>query len=228
MTAELSRLLADAARELEGEGGDPRGTMQRAVNLGVQLVRGAHEAGITVARRGGRIATPAATDELVVRVEALQQEHQQGPCLDALRKQEVVRSGDISRDERWPEWGPRVAGETPIRSMLCLRLFTNDDVVGGLNLYSYTVDAFDEEDVEDGMLLAAQASVAIAAAREIEQLQFAVDGRTVIGQAQGILMERFGIDSSQAFAVLARVSQARNVKVRQVAEQLVLTRQLPD
>jgi GAF domain-containing protein len=227
VTSELTRLLADAARELEGEGGDPRGTMERAVHLGVQLVRGAHEAGITVARRGGRIETPAATAELVVRVEMLQQEHQEGPCLDALRKQEVVRSADIGRDDRWPVWGPRVAGGTPIRSMLCLRLFTHDDVVGGLNLYSYDVDAFDDEDVEDGVTLAAQAAVAIAAAQEIAQLKFAVDGRTVIGQAQGILMERFGIDPTQAFAVLARVSQAGNVKIREVAEQLVLTRTLP-
>ena len=228
MTSELTRLLADAARELEGEGGDPSGTMQRAVNLGVQLVRGAHEAGITVARKNGRIETPAATDELVVQVEALQEAHQEGPCLDALRRQEVVRSGDIGRDERWPAWGPKIASETPIRSMLCLRLFTHEDVVGGLNLYSYEVDAFDDEDVEDAVLLAAQASVAIAASQEIAQLRVGMDGRTVIGQAQGILMERFGIDPTQAFAVLARVSQARNLKVRDVAEQLVVTRALPE
>jgi GAF domain-containing protein len=227
VTVELSRLVADAARELEGE--DPSTTMDRAVQLGVQLVRGAHEASIIVARRGNRVETPAATDELVARVEQLQQQLQEGPCLDALRKQDVVRSRDISRDERWPTWGPKVAAETPIRSMLCFRPLTDDDdVVGGLNLYSYNPDAFDDEDVEDGSLLAAQASVAIASAQEIAQLRTAVDGRTLIGQAQGILMERFGLGPAQAFAVLARVSQARNVKVSQVAADLVETRLLPE
>jgi len=225
VTSDVTRLVADAARELEGEA--PGVTMERAVGLGVQLVRGAHEAGITVARSRGRIETPAATSALVTRVEALQHELGEGPCLDALRRQDVVRSADIARDDRWPTWGPRVAGETPIRSMLCFRLFTDDDVVGGLNLYSYNLDAFDEEDVEDGLLLAAQASVAIASAQQIAQLRVAVDGRTVIGQAQGILMERFGLDPTAAFAVLARVSQQHNVKVVQVAADLVETRLLP-
>lgn len=226
MTIDLSRLVADAARELEGE--DPGTTMDRAVGLAVQLVRGAHEAGITVARRNSRIDTPAATEDVVRRAEALQGELQEGPSLDALRKQEVVRSADVATDERWPTWGPKVAAETPIRSMLCFRLFTDDDVVGGLNLYSYNHDAFDDEDVEDGMLLAAQVSVAIASAQEIAQLRVAVDGRTVIGQAQGILMERFGIDPTQAFAVLARVSQSRNVKVSRVAAELVENRRTPE
>ena len=227
MSIDLSRQLGDAARELKGSG-DPSTTMERAVHLAVQLVRGADEAGITLARRGKGVETPAATDQLVEKVEGWQFELDEGPCLDAIGKQEVVRSRDVGVDERWPSWGPKVARETGIRSMLCFRLFTHEDVVGGMNLYSYNVDGFNEDDLEEGLAFAAQTAVAIAAAREIAQLRLAIDGRTVIGQAQGILMERFQIDPTQAFAVLARVSQDRNVKVRQIAEELVVTRHLPE
>ena len=225
MTIDLIRQLADAARELEGTG-DPALTMERAVHLAVQLVRGADEAGISLTRRGRGIETPVTTDEVVDRVDAWQYELREGPCLDAILKQEVVRSRDVGADVRWPTWGPKVARETGVRSMLCFRLFTHEGLVGGLNLYSYAVDGFNDEDVEDGLALAAQAAVAIATARQIAQLQLAVDGRTAIGQAQGILMERFSIDAGQAFAVLARVSQGRNVKLRQIAEELVQTRTL--
>ena len=224
MTIDLSRQLADAARDLEGSG--PALTMERAIHLAVQLIRGANEAGIALNHRGRDIETPVSTDEVVARVDAWQYELREGPCLDAILKQDVVLSRDVGTDERWPTWGPKVAKETGIRSMLCCRLFTHEGLVGGLNLYSYAVDGFNDDDIEDGLALAAQAAVAIATARQIEQLQFAVDSRTVIGQAQGILMERFSIDPGQAFAVLARVSQGRNVKLRQIAEELVQTRTL--
>jgi hypothetical protein len=227
VSIDLSRQVADAARELQ-DSGDPSTTMERAVRLAVQLVPGAYEAGITLARRGKGVETPAATDALVEKVEGWQYELDEGPCLDAIGKQEVVRSRDVGADERWPSWGPKVARETGFRSMLCFRLFTHEDLVGGLNLYSYDVDGFNEADLDEGLAFAAQTAVAIAAAREIAQLRLAVDGRTVIGQAQGILMERFELDATQSFAVLARVSQARNVKVRQIAEELVITRHLPE
>ena len=227
MSIDLSRQLADAARELK-RSGDPSTTMERAVHLAVQHVRGADEAGITLARRGKGVETPAATDQLVEKVEGWQYELDEGPCLDAIAKQEVVRSRDVGADDRWPSWGAKVARETGVRSMLCLRLFTHEDLVGGLNLYSFNVDGFTEHDVEEAMALAAQTAVAIATAREIAQLRVAVDGRTVIGQAQGILMERFQLDATQAFAVLARVSQERNLKVRHIAEELVATRHLPE
>ncbi len=110
--------------------------------------------------------------------------------------------------------------------MLCFRLF-NDHTLGALNLYSTRLDAFDEDDLAEGLALAAHAAVAMTAAQEAEHLRTAMDTRTVIGQAAGILMERFDLTEDHAFAVLVRVSSTTNTKLRQVAADLVRTRKMP-
>jgi len=96
-----------------------------------------------------------------------------------------------------------------------------------LNLYSREPEAFDLDDIYNGEALAAHVAVALAASRQAEQLGMAIATRTVIGQAEGILMERFDISAEQAFAVLRRVSSHSNVKLNRVAEQLVRTRETP-
>ena len=96
-----------------------------------------------------------------------------------------------------------------------------------MNLYSLKLDAFDADDINNGEALAAHVGVALAASQNAEHLQMAITNRTVIGRAEGILMERFGLAPAQAFAVLRRVSQRRNVKLNSVAEELVRTRETP-
>ena len=113
-------------------------------------------------------------------------------------------------------------------SIVSFRLFTTEDTLGALNLYSRTRDAFDEDDVYDGYALAAHVAVALAAAENVEHLETAIVNRTVIGRAEGILMERFDLTPAQAFAVLRRVSQRRNVRLYRVASELVRTRQTPE
>jgi len=111
--------------------------------------------------------------------------------------------------------------------MLCLRLFTSTDLVGALNLYSKQIDAFDDDDAYTGTYLAAQVAVAVAETQASDGLRISALNRTIIGQAQGILMERYKMDTDQAFNVLRRVSQDNNIKLIRVADELVRTRRTP-
>lgn len=134
---------------------------------------------------------------------------------------------DMEQDPRWPTWGP-LAADLGLRSILATRLFTHGETHGALNLYSSDPRRFDEDDVAVAHVFGAHASVALAAARQEEHLRKAVDARHVIGQAQGILMERFDIDADRAFNVLRRYSQNRNVKLRAIAEEVVDHRTLAE
>lgn len=222
---DLADDLAAAARELVSEK-DVYTTLDKAVDLCVDLIEGCEAAGVSIVQRRG-VDSPATTSEAVARSDALQYELDEGPCLDAVREHELVGSRDLTTDERWPNWGPRVAEECGARSMLCVRLYVADDSLGALNMYSREVDAFDDSDHAEALALAAHVAVALVAAREIEALNRAVRGRTITGQAQGILMERFDIDAARAFEVLKRVSQDNNVKLSKVAAELVETRKTP-
>ena len=191
------------------------------------MVDGCDHAGITLVHHE-QLSSPAVSDDVVARVDALQFEYGQGPCVDAVRESEVVHSGDIARDGRWPVWGPRTASETGVRSMMCFRLFTSKDTIGALNLYADREAAFDDEDREHGLALAAHVALAIVASQQIETLHVGLDTRTTIGQATGMLMERFSLSPDVAFKVLKRVSQDSNRKLRDVALELVATGILPD
>ena len=222
----LAEELAAAARSMQAEG-DFQHMLDRTVTLATELLKGCDCAGMSIVHRRAPIDTPAASDPLVVRGDELQYSLQEGPCLDAIWEEGTVHSRDLAQDPRWPRWGPQVVAELGVASMLSFQLYTSGDTLGALNLYSTHVDAFDDDDLTAGLLLAAHAAVALADSQKVEHLKTAAVNRTVIGQAQGILMERFGLTSDRAFAVLQRVSQTRNVKLHEIAAQLVATRILP-
>lgn len=217
--------IAAAARALEAEASSQH-TMERTLEIARELVPSCDHAGISLMRRG-RIESPAYSDPVVLAFDMLQYEHEQGPCVDAIFAEEMVHSPDLEHDPRWPRWAPVAVRKTGIRSMMCFRLFTQQDTVGALNLYSRTIGVFDVDDRDHGSALAAHAALAVVASREIETLHLALDSRTVTAQATGILMERFDIDADRAFAVLRRVSQDSNRKLRDVAQELVITRITP-
>lgn len=221
----LTERLAAAARSMRSEH-DVQGTLQRAVELAPEVIKGCDQAGVSMVRARKRVDTPAATDDVVRRCDQIQYELNEGPCLDAIWHTETVSSADLGNDDRWPIWGRRVS-ELGMRSALCFQLFTDQDNLGALNLYSTDLDGFGDDDYENGLALAAHVAVALAAAQEVESLNSAVASRTVIGQAEGILMERYDLQAEEAFAVLRRVSQDSNVKVAEIASDLVRTRQTP-
>jgi len=134
----------------------------------------------------------------------------------------VVRVVDLRDDSRWPVLGER-ADALGVRSMLCFQLYVHGDSMGGLNVLSSKPNAFDEDAEIVGAMIATHAAIALADSQKLEDLRHALVNRDLIGQAKGILMERFKIDADQAFALLTRVSQDRNVKLHRLAEELATT-----
>lgn len=222
----LADRMVAAARELQDEA-DPQRTMEAAVHLAASNISHCDAACITLVRRRHRLETTAFTDEVALLGDELQYELGEGPCVDAAWEERIVHSADLRSESRWPIWAARMAREHGTRSMLCLQLFTHGDRLGALNLYSRRPGAFTVVDRDDGLALAAHVAVAVAAALEIEQLSDALDSRTLIAQACGILMERHGLEAHRAFEVLARVSSQTNTKLRDLARELVETRELP-
>lgn len=218
--------MAAVARDLQGQH-DPATTVESAVALAVQHVQGCDAASVSIVHAKRRVDTPAATSDLAVIGDRLQYETGEGPCLSAIWDAETVYAPDLVNDSRWLNWGPRVAEATGARSSFSVRLFTVDDTLGALNLYSTRAEAFNAEDQAEAVAIAAHISIAVAASNKIDQFESALDSRTVIAQACGIVMERFDIDSIQAFALLTRLSSTQNIKLRDVAADLVLTRLVP-
>lgn len=221
----FAQQLAGAARSMQG-GTSTQQTLDKVVLVATEIIQGCDLVGISVVHPDG-IDTPAGSDEALRRIDELQFTLKEGPCFDALRTHETVYSGDLATDERWPRWGPYVAKEIGVVCIVSYRLFTTEDTLGAMNLYSRKPEAFDTDDIYNGQALAAHVAVALAASQNAEHLELAISNRTVIGRAEGILMERFDIPADQAFAVLRRVSQHRNMKLNRVAEELVRTRKTP-
>jgi GAF domain-containing protein len=217
----LARRLAEAARSLQRQT-SPQQVMDGVVHLARAMVPGADEATITMVREDRHCYSAAATSALASDFDVLQDETGEGPCLDAIWQQETVRVNDLARDPRWPVLGPRAA-ERGVGSMLCLQLFVHRDTLGALDLLAHATSAFTDESEHVGLLLASHAAIAAADAHHLENVTSALMNRDMIGQAKGILMERFKITSDQAFAVLAKVSQDTNRKVSAVAEDLART-----
>jgi GAF domain-containing protein len=202
-------------------------TADAVVALAMQTVE-CDFAGLTVfsGRSGNRkFRTLAPTDALVVEADELQYALREGPCVEAATEHDTFVSNDVASDPRWPSWGPRAAG-LGIGSLLATRLAHAHGTLGSLNLYSRSTREFTIDDRDFAQVFAAHATTALVAVRERHNLRVALDARTLIGQAQGILMERFGLDAPRAFSVLRRYSQTHNVKLREVAEEVVGSRAL--
>lgn len=221
MTADPIDVFAAVARSL-AEQDDLSATLQRIVDLAVATVPGAQHAAVSkvVARRS--VETVASTGALPEQVDAVQYETGQGPCLDAIWEQDVVRIDDLAATPRWPEFSAR-AVELGIGSMLCFRLFVEEDTSGALNLFAPSADAFDEDAERIGSVFAAHAGLAWDHAQQVDGLTAAVASRTLIGQAQGILMGSRRVTADEAFALLRRASQHSNRKLRDVARDVVDT-----
>lgn len=214
----LAETFGTLARTLQRQD-DLQATLAAIVAAAVHTVPGARHAGITVTGGRGRWATPAATDDLVRRVDRVQYETGQGPCVDAIREHATIRLSDLSTDRRWPDF-VREALHLGVRSMLSFQLYVTGDNLGALNLYAGTTGAFDDDSEYTGLLFASHAAVAVIGARKLQQLDRALLMRDTIGQAKGILMERHKITADQAFALLARASQNSNLKLAEIAQHL--------
>jgi GAF domain-containing protein len=200
-------------------------TVEKVLEFTLKAI-GCDYAGVIFVHGKHHIETAAATDPIVAKLDAMQMEIGEGPDVSVIADRLGVIVSDTRTESRWPAWAARVH-DAGIRSMLSVRMYTGEETIGTLNAYSRVPDSFDLDDQAVAHVLARHAAVALGNARKIENLWLAVDARKRIGQAQGILMERFDLTADQAFAVLLRYSQDNNVKLRVVADRLVETRELP-
>ena len=217
--------FAEMARALLAEA-DVQQTLQKIVDMAVETIDGCDHAGISFLK-GKKVETPAASGEVPRTVDLVQYETGEGPCLSAIRDHEVFQTGDLGCEERWPQFSARAKRETGVTSMLSFRLFVEGDTLGALNLYSKDADAFDETSRTVGLVFAAHAAVALATAVHEEQMDEALQSRDLIGQAKGILMAREGVSAEEAFDMLRRASQRLNVKLRDVAGDMVHSTETP-
>jgi len=229
-TDELEQNVSAVARALFATG-TVDGTLQRTIELAVDTIDGCDAAGVFVVR-DEKLITAAASIPLVVELDQLQFTTDEGPCLDAVSDGGTVYAADLADDPRWPEFGP-AAVQAGIRSTLAFRLSAQP--ISALNLYAHLPAAFGATDRAKGLIFATLAGLALDAAgqragdeQRLANLHGALRTRELIGQAQGILIERERITGDQAFDVLRRASQHLNVKVREVARALVETGESPD
>jgi GAF domain-containing protein len=213
--------LAEALAEVEGV----TETIDEIVRYAAENLGTDYGAFTLIKSRGRDFVTMGATHPMVVDVDRLQYELGEGPCLDAASNGTIVVS-HLAGDNRWPSWRPRAIA-MGFNSVLSAELHARGRRIGALNLYGVTTASFDREDVELAALFARQGALALGYAQSEEGLKEALETRTVIGQAQGLLMERFDIDADRAFATLRRYSQARNIKLKALCRELLDTRTLP-
>jgi len=169
----------------------------------------------------------APTSPITVELDTVQVKLGQGPCLEAVTSESLVHSPDFSCEPRWPEFSS-AALEHGIRSMMSFHLYTYPDRThgaitgrGALNLFSRNVGPFSLADQAVGAMLATHAATALIAANRQLQFESALHSRDVLGQAKGILMERFKIDAVRAFGLMTKLSQDTNTPVRMIAQRIV-------
>jgi len=174
------------------------------------------------------VRATTATADFVAAIDRVQyDELREGPCLTCMSSGRVAVSGSLGSDSRWPRFGGRVA-RMDVHSALSLPLVVNGSVIGAINAYAHTRDAFGEHAVVLGLQFAGSAAVSVyhaqllnSARTRTEQLQQALGSRAVIDQAIGIIRSRSGATAEQAFERLTQLSQHNNVKLVAIAEQLV-------
>jgi hypothetical protein len=208
------------------------GTLGQVAELTVATIEGCDFACICLQPEEARAAVLVHTSPLAAALEALQRDSGEGPCLDALTHGVSLYTEDLGKDARWPSFGPK-ASAAGARSLLALPLLA-DSTRGVLCLCARCPSAFGVIDRARGLLLAALAGLAFTSAQACEDherraadLRNALATREVIGQAQGILMERERVTAGHAFDILRRASQHLNLKLRDVAQTLVDTGQTP-
>lgn len=213
--------LAELVRELQQQTAADRDPMLDGIlRRAARSVPGAQYAGITVAGRR-RLKTPAATGRYPVMLDEIQNQVGEGPCMAQAWKHEIIRVDDLGAERRWPRYRQHAMQHTPIRSILSFKLFSGNQTAGALNLYAARALAFGDDSLHAGQAVAAHAAVAWDIVERAKQFRNALASRDVIGQAKGILMERFDLDSVGAFNLLKRISQESNTPVAQLAEKLI-------
>ena len=213
--AELARTVA-APRSLDE-------ILSEVTASAVDLIPGVDTAGILLISKGGKFESLAGTSDLPHELDELQNTFQEGPCISAAVDELVVLTSDFTEETRWPAYSAAVA-KVGVLSTMSLRLYTAERTTGALNCFGFDRREWDVDAQTTGAVLAAHAAAAILARRQEEQLQAALLTRDRIGQAKGMIMERFNIDDLRAFDMLRRLSQDSNTPLVDIAQRVIDTR----
>jgi len=200
-------------------GKDLDDTLQSLTRAAVEMLPGVDEATITIRHENGDLRSHGFTADFLRELDSWQFDHSEGPCYDGVTHNAFSVCADLRNDPRYPGYGDRAVA-AGIRSQAGLRIFESMRTVGGLNIYSRSAGALADVAflVE---LFSEHARSALAYATQIDGLRDAIAARQVIGQAVGIVMERFDLSEDRAFAFLTRLSSHRNLKLRVVAQELI-------
>ncbi|WP_134147986.1 GAF and ANTAR domain-containing protein [Mycobacteroides salmoniphilum] len=216
----FSAKMADVARRMQEEHSSVEMTLRSITAAALENVPGVEQAGITLVTGEYTVESRAATSELPRILDEVQQELKEGPCVQAAWEHETVYAADLTQTTPWPEFA-KAAVKLGVRSMLSFQLFTHGENLGALNLYSRTPHAFGTESYDAGLALATHAAIVLVAAQRESQWVSALASRDIIGQAKGMLMERFNIGAAQAFTLIRQLSQESNTKLVDVARAIV-------
>jgi ANTAR domain/GAF domain len=188
-----------------------------------RLVDGCDHASLMLHQDGGYV-TVASSDEVASVVDGFERDLGEGPCLDAIVDQAVYHDADLTDGSPWPRLTERVLGETPVRGMAGFRLRGGDDVRGALNLFSDEPGGLTGRSVDQAIVLASFITVALFAAKErraAATLRAGLHSNREIGKAMGLMMAFHKISDDEAFAMLKKASQDMNLKLAEVARQVV-------
>jgi hypothetical protein len=193
--------------------------LTRLIAASVALVPGAGCAKISVIEHG-RLCSIAATSQLTSSLDSAQQAAGQGPCLDAISAQKLIRCDDLGNDARWPRFAD-AATTAGVRSVLSCPMDIRANSAATFSLFAFRAHTFGVESEAITTMLANHAAIALVHEKQARQFKAALASRDVIGQAKGMIMERFRVNAPRAFAMLAAISQETNTPVRDLAAKLV-------
>jgi len=223
----LDPTINDVFRQMSGliyAGADAGSIHQALVDAAVRLIEGCDRASLLVRTRD-RFVTAAATDDVARRIDQIELEVGEGPCVDAILDEAYQHDADLTTAVTpWPHFTERIVTETPVRSAIGYRLLLDGDKVGALNLFSDTPGALTEKSADTGAVIASFASVALMAIRAREEaatLRQGLHSNREIGKAVGLLMAAHHISGEAAFELLRTTSQELNMKLAHVAAQVV-------
>jgi transcriptional regulator with GAF, ATPase, and Fis domain len=220
---EYAEVLRRAMTELTEQFAHPTGiddTLRGVTASAVDLIDGVETADVLLVAGADLFKSVAATSELAVEVDDFQKRFREGPCLDAAIGHPMVMCNDLREDSRWPRFA-EAAVAAGVHSLMSFQLYTHNARMGALNLFGIKPDVFTAENEAVGAMLATHAATALIADDERLQFQSALASRDIIGQAKGMIMERFDVDAVRAFELLRSLSQNSNTRLASVAEELV-------
>ncbi|MDG4664382.1 GAF and ANTAR domain-containing protein [Mycobacterium sp. 236(2023)] len=198
-------------------------TLESITAAATTLIADIDSVDVLLIDEGGGYRSVAPTSALASDMSRLQHRLGYGPCIDAAVGETLVLSHDLSNDQRWSEY-TRAAVAAGARSVMSLQLYTHQgrpSCRAALNLFSRSPNAFQPESQAAAVTLATHGALALIAHDREAQFHSALASRDTIGQAKGMLMERFTIDAVRAFELLVKLSQDTNTKIVNIAAQIV-------